>query len=362
MAAFPTELVDVAINSAPWPLVRADGSLEGGPGRWLPNRCAKCPGRPCRRHDEVEVTAGVCIHNLAILQLSVAGQALCIPGAITKTRWSSLPRKRKKATAGRVVSVDVTTWRRRVDQLSSEFSAAVDEGVDEALGMFHDVLTTLSALIRNTEEWVSKQPGAGRDEQLEALSPIELTIVKTVELLQTRIALMPLVVNPAAASFGKMRRTPIYRACDRLIRILSPEAARRGIRLELQGSSFNEPDCYNSFDTIPLVLLDNAMKYSLSGQPIDITINDGPGGGQVTLEVTSISPTIAGADRVRMFDKGYRGHVAAKVASGGSGLGLYLAQTVAKAHGATIQHRANEGTFGKDGTEYSENTFRVIFS
>lgn len=302
------------------------------------------------------------MHNLDILQLSVAGQALCIPGAITKRRWRSLPRKLKKATESRVVSVDdVNTWCKRVDQLDAQFSAAVDEGVDEALGMFHDVLTTLSALIRNTEEWVLKQPGGSRDEQLAALSPIELTIVKTVELLNTRIALMPLVVNPAAASFGRKRRTPIYRACDRLIRILSPEAAKRGIGLELRGRSFNEPDCYDSFDTIPLVLLDNAMKYSLSGQPIDIAINDGPRGGQVTLEVTSISPMIAGADRARMFEKGYRGNFAAKVASGGSGLGLYLAQTVAQAHGTTIQHRATESSFGKDGTEYSENTFRVIF-
>ena len=227
--------------------------------------------------------------------------------------------------------------------------------------MFHDVQTTLSALIRNTEEWVWKQPGASRDEQLEALSPIELTIVKTVELLQARIALMPLVANPAAAKFGKRRRTPIYRACDRLIRILSPEAAKRAIGLELQGKSFNEPDCYNSFDTIPLVLLDNAIKYSLSRQPIDIAINDGPGVGQVTLEVTSVSPTIADADQVRMFDKGYRGNFAGKIASGGSGLGLYLGQTVARAHGTTIQHRGKESTFRKDGIEYSENTFRVIF-
>lgn len=273
-----------------------------------------------------------------------------------------MPRKQKKAIEHRVVSVaDVNTWGKRVDQLAVLFDAAVDEGVDEALGMFHDVLTTFSALIRNTEEWVSTQPGASRDKQLGALRPIELTVVKTVELLRARIALMPLVANPAAASFGRKRRTPIYRTCDRLVRILSPEASKRNIGLELRGSSYNEPDCYDSLDTIPLVLLDNAIKYSLSRQPIDIAINDGPGGGQVTLEVTSISPVIAGVDRARMFDKGYRGTVAAKVASRGSGLGLYLAQTVATAHGTTIRHRRKESTFRKDGIEYAENTFRVIF-
>ena len=277
MATFPTELVKAALDSSPWPLVRPDGSLAGGPGRWLPKRCSTCPGRPCRHHDEVEATTGTCVRNLDIVQFRVADQAFCVPGAITKTRWRSLPRKLKKATEGRVVSVDdVQTWCRRVDELATQFDAAVDQGVDEALGMFHDVLTTLSALIRTTEEWVLKQPGASRDDQLAALRPIELTVVKTVDLLQARIALMPLVANPAAASFGRKRRTPIYRACDRLVRILSPEAAKRSIGLELRGRSFNEPDCYNSLETIPLVLLDNAIKYSLSRQPIDIAINDGP--------------------------------------------------------------------------------------
>ena len=276
-------------------------------------------------------------------------------------RWRTLPRKLKKALKERVVSLEnVSTWFERVDRLSSEYSTAVDNRVAETLGMFHDVQTTFSALIRSTETWVSEQPGATRDKQLEALRPVELTIVKTVELLQARIALMPLVANPAAASFGKKRRTPVYRACDRIIRILSPTAAMKGTRLQLAGKSFNDPDCYDSFDTIPLVLLDNAIKYTLSGQPVEITINDGPGFGVVTVEISSVSPTIADGDQARIFEKGYRGNLADKLTVRGAGLGLYLGQTVARAHGTTIRHSSNKSGFSKDGIEYSENNFRVI--
>ena len=227
--------------------------------------------------------------------------------------------------------------------------------------MFHDVQTTLSALNRNTEAWVSEQPGDTRGQKTEALRPVELTIVKTVELLNERIRLMPLVANPAAASFGEKRRIRIYRACDRIVRILSPSAAMTGIRLHLTGTSFNEPECYDSFGTIPLVLLDNAIKYSLSEQPVDIAINDGPGSGEVTVDVSSWSPAIADGDRERIFEKGYRGDLAEKLAERGAGLGLYLGQTVATAHGTTIQHSGKKSGFSKDGIEYAENTFRVTF-
>ena len=276
-------------------------------------------------------------------------------------RWRTLPRKLKKALRERVVSLEnVSTWFDRIDNLSSQYSADVDKRVAESLGMFHDVQTTLSALIRNTEKWVSEQPGSTRDKHEEALTPVELTIVKTVELLQARIALMPLVANPAAASFGRKRKTPIYRVCDRIVRILSPSAAAKGILLYLTGKSFSAPDCYDSFDIIPLVLLDNAIKYSLSKQPVDITINDGPGIGEVTVEISSVSPTIADEDRARIFDKGYRGNLAERLTARGAGLGLYLGQTVAKAHGTTIQHSGEKSGFSQNGIGYTNNTFRVI--
>ena len=362
MSTVPTTLVNVAVDSSPWPLVRADGSLTSPPHRWLPKRCVSCPGRPCRNHDKREAEVGTCVRKVDILQFRAAGQSLCIPGALTVTRWRTLPRKVKKTLRDRIVSLqDVAAWFGGVDHLSADYGAAVDNRVAETLGMFHDVQTTFSALIRSTEAWVAGQPGATREKQLEALRPVELTIVKTVELLQARIALMPLVANPAAASFGRKRRTPIYRACDRIVRILSPSASERSIRLHLSGKSFNDPNCYDSLDTIPLVLLDNAIKYSLSSQPVDITINDGPGSGEVTVEVSSVSPTIAREDRARIFEKGYRGRVAEKIAARGAGLGLYLGQTVARAHGTTIQHSGQGSRFSKDGVEYSENTFRVVF-
>lgn len=360
MATIPTELIGILLDSSPWPLIRADGSLLGGSRRPIPKECLTCPQRPCRQHDHTRAAPATCVRQLEIIQFRVADQRLCIPDRLTHHRWRSLPRKVKKSTRDRVVSLDdVDSWVHRIRGLVTRYYATIDTRVSDMLGMFHDVQTTLSALTRNTEAWVLQRPGTNRDQKLEALTSAELNIVKTVELLHARVALMPLVANPAAASFGRKRRTPVYRACDRIVRILAPNARKRRVRLQLGGRSFNEPDCYESFDTIPLVLIDNAIKYSLPDQCVDITINDGPDAGVVIIEITSMSPRISDTDSPRIFEKGYRGHFSEMLVARGAGLGLYLGQTVAKAHGTIIQHSCKGSAFSKNGVEYSENTFRV---
>ena len=361
MSTVPAELSDLALESSPWPTVRADGTVTETPVWPLPESCRSCPSRPCRHHAHTAPAADVCIRNVNIVQLRTTNQPICIPGAITTEHWRMLPRKRKKALSGYVLTLeDVQSWVDRIDDIVTQYHKTVDAGVSDTLGMFHDVHTTFAALIRHTEAWISEQPGSTQDQQLEALTPSELNIVKTVQLLRARIALMPLVANPEAAKFGTKRRVPIYRACHRILYILSPLAAKKNIRLCLTGQSYNEPDCFDSFDTIPLVLIDNAIKYSLPGQSVDITINDGPGFGQVTVAVSSLSPTISGPERRRIFEKGQRGRSAAQLTPSGVGLGLYLGETVAEAHDTTIQHHAEDREFAKDRIDYSYNTFQVV--
>ena len=195
---------------------------------------------------------------------------------------------------------------------------------------------------------------------METLTPSELNVVKTVHLLRARMALMPLVANPEAARFGRKWGVPVYRACHRIVYILTSLATKKRVDLRLRGSSYNTPDCYDSFETIPLVLIDNAIKYSLPDQHVDIAINDGPGHGQVTIEVSSLSPTIEERDRRRVFEKGCRGTVAKQLTAKGAGLGLYLGQAVANAHDTTIRHGCEDRQFSKDGVDYSYNTFSVV--
>jgi two-component system, OmpR family, sensor histidine kinase MprB len=74
-----------------------------------------------------------------------------------------------------------------------------------------------------------------------------------------------------------------------------------------------------------LNLLDNAVKYSPPGAPIEVTVRDGE------VVVADHGPGIAEEDLPRVFDRFYR--AAAARAKPGSGLGLAIVREAAEAHG-----------------------------
>jgi len=91
-------------------------------------------------------------------------------------------------------------------------------------------------------------------------------------------------------------------------------------------------------------LLDNALKYSPPGLPVDVRVLDD--GGSALLEVTDYGPGIAPRDQGRVFERFYRGD-AARTQITGSGLGLTIADSIVRAHqGAlTVTSRPGETTF-----------------
>jgi two-component system sensor histidine kinase MprB len=78
-------------------------------------------------------------------------------------------------------------------------------------------------------------------------------------------------------------------------------------------------------------LLDNAVKYSPEGAPIEVTVRD----GQVI--VADHGPGVADEDMPRIFDRFYR--AAASRSKPGAGLGLAIVREAAEAHGgkATVE-------------------------
>jgi signal transduction histidine kinase len=80
-------------------------------------------------------------------------------------------------------------------------------------------------------------------------------------------------------------------------------------------------------------LIDNAVKYSPSGRPVQVRLL--PSNGAVTLSVSDEGPGIARDDQRLIFEK--FGRVAGSGTKPGTGLGLYIARSIAEAHGGTIE-------------------------
>jgi len=86
-------------------------------------------------------------------------------------------------------------------------------------------------------------------------------------------------------------------------------------------------------------LLDNAKRYGGSA-PIDVTLRVGP--AAIELTVADRGPGVAAQERSRIFEPFYRACGAAE-AGGGVGLGLALAQRIARRHGGSIECLPRDG-------------------
>ncbi len=80
-------------------------------------------------------------------------------------------------------------------------------------------------------------------------------------------------------------------------------------------------------------LLDNAIKYTPAGSPVEIRVRRGAAG--TTFEVLDRGPGVAAEERGRVFDKLYRGRRTEGLP--GAGLGLAIARAIVVSHGGTIE-------------------------
>lgn len=87
------------------------------------------------------------------------------------------------------------------------------------------------------------------------------------------------------------------------------------------------------------LLLDNATRYASDGSKIELTLKRRSRGG-VTLQVSNAVNTMPQGDLERLFDRFYRADTSRNSQTGGSGVGLSVAQAIVEAHGGSIRAQA----------------------
>jgi signal transduction histidine kinase len=110
----------------------------------------------------------------------------------------------------------------------------------------------------------------------------------------------------------------------------------RDVRIALRGDLAGTWDRDRVFQAVSN-LVANAIQHG--EDPIEITVGEEPGGRAVVLEVANRGAAISGEELAHLFDP-FR---AAPHSRAGLGLGLYIVQQIALAHGATCDAAARGG-------------------
>lgn len=135
---------------------------------------------------------------------------------------------------------------------------------------------------------------------------------------------------------------PIREVLDEVVSLLRPLAEEKGIALALAvdaGDPAAEVRFGRAAARICLSnLLENAIKYSCTGCRVAVRVAEWPD-GKIDVEVADDGPGIPDGETDRIFEKFYRGELAART-SRGTGLGLYIVRTLADTLGATVSVEA----------------------
>ncbi|MCD4697508.1 MAG: ATP-binding protein, partial [Bacteroidales bacterium] len=106
--------------------------------------------------------------------------------------------------------------------------------------------------------------------------------------------------------------------------------------------------------------IENAIKYSEKNNDIDIYFHQNH--KAVEISVSSYGPIVSEDNIHKIYNKGFKDPNAQKFSSKGSGIGLYLADIVAKAHNIEIQYSNKNKELKKNNIEMGINKFSIILN
>lgn len=140
---------------------------------------------------------------------------------------------------------------------------------------------------------------------------------------------------PSLESDYVLEKTAVQRLAAKEVRELASWCVEKNIAVEFEGGDAEVVTDRKWCRFILRQLLTNAVKYSPEGGTIVITSEWLPS-GNVSLMIKDEGPGIPAHDLPRIFDKGFTGGNG-RIQNAATGLGLYLAQTVAAKIGMKLE-------------------------
>ncbi len=333
-------MLEILKLSCPYPTIDEKGILKDGYLMRQPRACYKCHPKECivilTTVQKEQTVHSICPKGFSLVMLSCPnGKILCNGLIVAGLNTTCPPSLRKSHQEQKVAWEEILSWYSAVSKMVPLVNQHCEDNAREMVEGLHDVTTAVNLVTRNTEAIISELEGVSKEEKIENAPPTLKSLLKSIELLHTRFSMSSIVANPESASFGQKHLTPVYKVFHRMIRLFEEEANRKRVTIKMVGTSRATPLCFDSFDTLALVLIDNAVKYSVEGCTVDVMIHDTP--RSVKVAVQSYGPIIPREVQERIFERGYRTRAAERFSAKGSGLGLFIANTVAEAHGFKIQ-------------------------
>lgn len=187
------------------------------------------------------------------------------------------------------------------------------------------------------------------------------TIYVSSSMIASRFSLYDYEKNPQTLRQGKAYPCNIYGKFNKIRRILKGYM-RKTTNICMNGGSYLHIMAYPSFEMIPLLILENALKYSYThNNNVNVEFCE-LDNGQLMVSISSYSPYCSKEEIGQVFQKGFRGKNARKI-SDGSGIGLYFVKKLCDLHNIEIKVESDNRYISEiSGVAYAPFKYTLIFS
>ncbi|AOP42913.1 ATP-binding protein [Edwardsiella piscicida] len=177
-----------------------------------------------------------------------------------------------------------------------------------------------------------------RGEDKDRIESAALTIHHSLTMVSPRIVYSDMELANGQVNNSARFNAVVYKKFDKARKILKSKCYKRKVSLKFNGNSKFTIRAMSSFDIVPFLILDNAIKYSPKDNEIIVsfdTLDDSQ--SKLDVIITSIGPFVNATDLARLTDRGFRCDNTLIKKTEGQGLGLYIVKNICAYHGVSIK-------------------------
>ncbi len=127
----------------------------------------------------------------------------------------------------------------------------------------------------------------------------------------------------------------LYKVFDKVRMCLSEQQSKKYCHIKFDSPpNFMDIMAHDCIELLPYIFLDNALKYSKQGEPIEVSFFDSI--PTFRIKIKSYSLFVCEDEEAKICNRGFRGSNAIKNTSEGMGIGLYTAKKICDLHGISL--------------------------
>lgn len=270
---------------------------------------------------------------------------------------TKMPKERKNSNRSNVTSnTRITKWAETLKFQTQKIEEKSEQQTGDALYVLHDIRISNGQIKTNAEREIrNRNSGIDFGDAFDRAPSTLKSIYKASELLTGQLDMIDFYYNPSQITRGRKYYTHVYKLFDKIRRISQIKADARNIQLNMIGSSTSEAPLYESIAILPQILIDNAIKYSIPGGEVIISVTEDK--RLINVSVSSVGPIIEEDEKELIFSRRVRGRYAEQSGVTGSGIGLWVASKVCKYNNVSLELKIEPREGMVNNTPISLNRF-----